>query len=57
MNTQKIQKDVYKIYLDEPESPTYTVYSKKVADELIDKLLLKYGKQFSVVLKKVEVPQ
>ena len=57
MNTQKIQKDVYKIYLDEPESPTYTVYSKKVADELIDRLLLKYGKQFSVVLKKVEVPQ
>lgn len=54
-NIQK--KEVYRIYLDEPGSPSYLVYSKKVADALLDKLAIRYGKQFSVALKKVEAAQ
>lgn len=57
METSKVTKSVYKIYLDEPGSPTYLVYDKKVADDLLERLLLKYGKQFSIALKKGEVPQ
>lgn len=57
MEGLKTDKEIYRIYLDEPGSPAYLVYSKEIADALLDKLLLKYGKQFSVTLKKVEVTQ
>lgn len=52
-----MSKEIYKLYLEEPGSPTYTVYNKEVAEELLSKLFLKYGKQFSITLKKVEAPQ
>ena len=48
---------MYRIFLDEPGSPEYLVYNKEVANKLLDKLLVRYGKQFSIALKKVEVPQ
>ena len=57
METQKAGKDVYRIYLDEPGSPAYMVYNKETVDKLLEKLLLKYGKKFSVTLKKVEATQ
>lgn len=57
METSRVNNDVYQIFLDEPGSPAYLVYSREVADILLEKLLLKYGKHFSVTLKKVKAPQ